>query len=219
VFVALLVALTGCSKGGAGVPVGTAPATTIQTSPVPITGPPPSGTFAPPKQKLFAPYDAQGQLVGTATLTATGQCWTSSIAIPIAGVFRCLASNTIYDPCFAPAVDTKPLTVTCYADPWSTGTTMTLTKALPTENLILKNGDPWALELNNGTRCVVQTGALPELGGNTLDYRCTGDTVASLQTSVDGVISVLYGKPDGPLNPAGIATAWRGQSYRFGSTE
>jgi hypothetical protein len=191
---------------------------TVQTTPVPITGAPATGSFSPPQQKLFAPYDESGHLVGQASQTVSGQCWTSSIAIPIAGVFRCLSHNTIYDPCFAPAVETQPLTVTCYADPWSSGTTMTLTKALPTENLILKNGDPWALELTNAGRCVVQTGALPELNGNTLDYQCTGNDVASLQTSVDGVISVLYGPASGPLNPVGVGVAWRGQSYRFGSS-
>jgi hypothetical protein len=192
----------------------------VQTSPVvPITGSPVGGSFAAPEQKLFAPYDESGQLVGTATQTATGQCWTSSITIPIAGVYRCIADNTIYDPCFAPSVDTKPLTVTCYADPWSAGTTMTLTKALPTDHLILKAGDPWALELDNSSRCVFQTGALAELDGNTLDYRCTGGDVASLQTSLDGVVSVLYGPASGPLAPAGIKVAWRGQSYRFGASE
>jgi hypothetical protein len=191
---------------------------TVQTTPAPITGPPATGSFAPPQQKLFAPYDESGHLVGEVSRKITGQCWTSSITIPIAGVYRCLSRNTIYDPCFAPAIDTKPLTVTCYADPWTPGTTMTLTSALPTEHLILKNGDPWALELDNSSRCIFQTGTLAELNGNTLDYRCTGGDVASLQTSVDGSISVLYGPSDGPLTPDGIVTAWRGQSYRFGSS-
>jgi hypothetical protein len=211
--------LGACSSDHPNSRISASPPSSVQSSPVPLTGAPASGSFSAPKQQLFAPYDENGQLVGTATQTATGQCWTSSIAIPIAGVFRCLADNTIYDPCFAPSVDTSPLTVTCYNDPWSGGTTMTLTKALPTENLILKNGDPWALELDNASRCVVQTGALPELSGNTLDYRCAGGTVASLQTSPDGVISVLYGSPTGPLTPVGVAVAWRGQSYRFGSTD
>ncbi|HEY3736305.1 MAG TPA: hypothetical protein VGL26_02585 [Jatrophihabitans sp.] len=224
--------LAACTSGNAKPPVSPSSQATVPTSPAQITGPTPSGSYSPPQQKLFAPYDENGHLVGQASKTATGSCFSSSITIPIAGVFRCLAGNTIYDPCFAPAVDTNPLTVACFDDPWTPGTLMTLTTPLPTENLILKNGDPWALELPDATHCVVLTGTLPELDDNVLDYHCTGgthsnggvaaggaNTVASLQTSADGVISVLVGPSNGPLVSSGVTIAWRGQSYRFGSAE
>ena len=102
--------------------------------------------------------------------------------------------------------------------PWSPGTKVTLTDPLPTENLILKNGDPWALELTNAARCILITGALPTLGDDVLNYSCDEGAVASLQTSDDGTISVLYGASDGPLRATAILTAWRGQSYRFGAS-
>lgn len=226
VLLSLVLVLSACSSSHAKAPASTSSApsqssssqSAVQSSPAPMTGPPVSGSFRPPQQKLFAPYDDNGTLVANAPNKTTGSCFSSSITIPIAGVFRCLSGNTIWDPCFAPAVETNPLTVACFVDPWTPGTIMSLTKALPTENLILKNGDPWALELSDSTHCVVLTGALPELGDNVLDYNCTGDKVASLQTSSDGAISVLEGPAKGPLVPSGISVAWRGQSYRFGST-
>jgi len=221
---ALALVLTACSQASAhntghvtatGTP--TAP-TSIATSPGGnITGQP-AAHFAQPQQELFTPYDENGILDVDVSKTESGQCWTSSIAMPISGVFRCMVDNEIMDPCFAPAVDTDPVSVTCFADPWTPGITITLSKPLPTEDLILKDGNPWALELANGARCVVLTGALPVLGTYTLQYRCDKGAVASLQTDENGDISVMYGPADGPLEPTGILTAWRGQSYRFGSS-
>lgn len=217
----MLLALAGCSGGGTDKPSVTAPPpSTVSSSPAAITGPAsPSATqsFSAPEQKLFAPYDENGTLVVQTSGVATGTCWTSSIAIPVAGVFRCLVNNQILDPCFAPAVDTDPLTVTCFADPWDPGTKVTLTTALPKDHLILKSGDPWALALGNGVHCVILTGALPEIGQDVIDYGCDNHDVASLQTSADGVISVLYGPQGGPLKPMAIVTSFRGQSFRFGS--
>jgi hypothetical protein len=195
----------------------TAP-TSIATSPGGNLTGKPAAHFAQPQQELFTPYDENGILDVDVSKRESGQCWTSSIAMPISGVFRCMVDNEIMDPCFAPAVDTDPVSVTCFADPWTPGITITLSQPLPTEDLILKDGNPWALELANGARCVVLTGALPVLGTYTLQYRCGQGAVASLQTDENGDISAMYGPADGPLEPTGILTAWRGQSYRFGSS-
>jgi hypothetical protein len=174
--------------------------------------------YSVPNQKVFAPYDQSGKLAARVTGSEHGTCWTSSISIPVSGVYRCLAHNQILDPCFAPAVETTPLTVSCFADPWSPGTRVTLGAALPKDEPVLKDGSPWALELGNGAHCVVVTGAVPVLDGFALQYRCDAGAVASLQTAGDGSVGVLYGPAGGPLGPAAVLAVWRGHSYRFAST-
>lgn len=208
--------LTACSGGKHGANAPSNRPSTASSSVGQSTGSASTTHFAQPREELFAPYDQAGHLQVADSKTAHGSCWTSSIAIPIAGVFRCMVNNQILDPCFAPAVETSPPTVSCFSDPWTSGIKVTLTGQLPTEDLILKNGDPWALELGNGAQCVLVTGALPELGSDVLEYRCGNGSVASLQTAADGTISALYGPSTGPLSPVAILVAWRGQSYRFG---
>jgi len=221
---ALALTLVACAHASAQNRQAASPTPTVPTSvgsSVSSSGANPTGVpavhFAPPQQELFTPYDENGILDADISKTEAGKCWTSSIAMPISGVFRCIVDNEIMDPCFAPAVDTDPVSVACFSDPWTPGIKLTLNQALPTEDLILKDGNPWALELANGARCVVLTGALPVLGRYTLQYKCDNGAVASLQTDDNGNISVMYGPAEGPLEPTGILTAWRGQSYRFGS--
>lgn len=221
---ALALVLAACSQASTGAEPGSSNSGTATTPSTVATSPgsnltgAPAVHFAAPQQELFTPYDNNGALQVDVSKTEPGQCWTSSIAMPISGVFRCMVDNQIMDPCFAPAVDRHPLSVTCFDDPWTPGIKVTLSKPLPTEDLILKDGNPWALQLSNGARCIVLTGALPVLGPYTLQYTCENQTVASLQTDENGNLSVMYGPAEGPLQPTGIRTVWRGQSYRFGSS-
>lgn len=165
--------------------------------------------------KQFAPLDEQGALVVDAQPAGSGSCFATSIAVPLAGVYRCLSANTILDPCFAPERESSPATVVCFADPWSSGRIMTLTRALPSYDPDLTDGNPWAVELSNGARCVAVTGAVPVLGGVALTYQCAGTTVAGVTTDADGNMSAEYGPASGPLTHVGVAIAWRGRSYRF----
>jgi hypothetical protein len=119
----------------------------------------------PAIQKLFAPYDESGKLTVSAAPGTAGECFATSIAVPVAGVFRCLAANQILDPCFAPVHESAPPIVTCFADPWSAGQTITVSGALPDYDPVLTEGDPWGIELTNGVHCVSVTGAIPSLGG------------------------------------------------------
>jgi hypothetical protein len=167
------------------------------------------------QMRQFAPLDEHGTLTVAAESAGSGSCFATSIAVPLSGVYRCLADNTIYDPCFAPARETSPATVVCFADPWSSGQTLTLTRALPTYDPDLTDGNPWALELANGARCVSVTGAVPALGDVDLTYACTGGSVAGLSTSDDGSMMAHYGPASGPLTDVGVSVAWRGRSYRL----
>lgn len=165
--------------------------------------------------KQFAPLDEHGALVVDAQPAGSGSCFATSIAVPLAGVYRCLSANTILDPCFAPEQESSPATVVCFADPWSSGRILTLTGALPSYDPDLTDGNPWAIQLSNGARCVAVTGAVPVLDGVALTYQCAHTTVAGLNTDADGNLSADYGPANGPLTHVGVATAWRGRSYRL----
>ena len=70
---------------------------------------PPSASPAGVVQvKTFSPYAATGTLVVPVADHLSGSCWTGSIAVPVAGVYRCLAGDQIYDPCFAPSGADQP---------------------------------------------------------------------------------------------------------------
>src|SRR5437879_12232770 len=55
-----------------------------------------SGTAPSPSPvvtKAFSPYAATGTLVVPVADHLTGYCWTGSIAVPEAGIFRCLVGK------------------------------------------------------------------------------------------------------------------------------
>lgn len=167
------------------------------------------------RQRVFAPYDATGALTVHSTDGGTGSCFATSIAVPLAGVYRCLAGNTLLDPCFAPAKETTPETVACFLSPWSDARVITVSGALPAFHPVLMTGNPWAVELANGVRCVAVTGAVPSYNDVDLTYRCDGQNMAGIDTDASGNITAHYGPTDGPLIDVGAVAAWRGRSYRI----
>lgn len=168
------------------------------------------------EQRQFAPYDAAGTLTVRSSGTGTGSCFATSIAVPLAGVYRCLdTSNSLMDPCFAPAKEPDPPIVACFVSPWSDARIMTVTGAFPTYLPNLMAGDPWGIELANGVRCVSVTGAVPSYNDVDLTYRCDGQNMAGIDTDANGNITAHYGPVDGPLIDVGVMIAWRGRSYRL----
>lgn len=200
-------------------PPKTSPATSPHSSPravVPIALNP--ADVKPAAQRLFAPFDENGHLTVHASNGGPGSCFATSIAVPLSGVFRCLSGNSILDPCFAPVHESSPATVTCFADPWSAGLTIHLSGNLPTYDPVLTAGDPWAIELTNGVRCVSVTGALPSLGAVNLTYHCDVSMAAGITSGDNGSIIAHYGPVEGPLTDVAVATAWRGRSFRIAGT-
>lgn len=214
-----LVGLTACSspsQSGSQPPISPAAITTNHSNPpaaVPVALDP--SKAKPAVQKQFAPFDENGRLVVPASDGGAGSCFTTSIAVPVAGVFRCLAGNTILDPCFASVHESSPATVTCFADPWSEGATVHLAASLPEYAPVLTAGDPWGIELTNGVRCVSITGTVPSFGAVNLTYRCDVSMVAGITVGDNGAIVAHYGPLEGPLTDVAVATAWRGRSYRI----
>jgi hypothetical protein len=184
--------------------------TTTATTTAAHTGP--AGTT----HHTFAPYDESGRLVATVVGGhRPGKCWTTSIAVPIAGVYRCFSGNEILDPCFAPALETSPPTVACFADPWHPGTVLALRGALPKDEPLPTDGHPWAVELANHARCVGITGVVPTVGDVPVQYRCADGLVAGLVQAGSGTVTAQYGTMRGPLHSAQIVAEWRGRSYHI----
>lgn len=198
--------LTSAPGTGGAAPVGLGPSGSPSTS---------AAAAVQTTMKEFAPLDATGRVTTAAHRGGDGSCFATSIAVPLAGVYRCLSGNTILDPCFAPARETTPATVVCYADPWSAGTVLTLAGGLPRYAPDLTEGNPWAIELGTGARCIAITGTVTSVGNIDLTYSCDDGSSAGLTVDTDGVMSAHYGQPDGPLQQTGVVVAWRGRSYRF----
>lgn len=172
-------------------------------------------TTNPTEQQVFAPFDAAGTPLVDAAAAGSAECFATSIAVPLAGVYRCLAGNRILDPCFVPAEPAQPTAVTCFADPWTPGQRMTLQGVLPTFTPVPSAGNPWAVQLADGKRCIIRTGTVPEVDGVDLLYSCDGGAAAGL--SSDGADLVAhYGPPAGPLRTEPVSVAWRAISYRYG---
>lgn len=212
----LLTSCAGSSQQPAASGATSEPGPRVASSPRPA----PTNTPTVTAHHTFAPYDPSGQLTATVRgATRTGTCWTTSIAIPIAGVYRCFAANEIFDPCFAPAAETSPLTVACFADPWHPGTLLTLRGPLPKDDPLPTDGHPWALQLANSARCVAITGVVPTVDGVAVEYTCDGGDVAGLGTSAAGPLIARYGSMHGPLTAERVVAEWRGRSYRISPTE
>lgn len=187
-------------------------------APRPAAAPQPrTTTSAPPaaattELRTFAPYD-HATLTVPVSARQDGTCWTTSISVPRPGVFRCLAANQIFDPCFAPPGRHASRTVACFADPWSPATVIHLVRALPRAHSTLARSKPWALQLANGATCVSVTGTVRTFAGESLDYTCARGRAAALAATGSGRHSVLhadYGVPakGNTLSTVVVTVAW-----------
>jgi hypothetical protein len=159
--------------------------------------------------KTFHAYNARGDLVVTVADIATGSCWTSSIAaLGSTSAYRCLAGNTIYDPCFAAPHPAQPLQVACLPAPWGRAEVLRV-PTLPQVDPIA-GGRPWALVLSNGARCVSATGTVPQVRGVSLGYSCTGGMAAALVPGTAATRAADFGSPTGStLRRVSVRTIWR----------
>ncbi len=188
----------------------TTPSTTPATGP---TTPKPSAQTTSPtivktRVRVFTPFHADGTPSVPVTRTRAGTCWTSSVAAPVRGAYRCFGGNEILDPCFVASEDAAG--VLCLTSPWATAQKLTLRAALPADAPGLDATRPWALELANGARCVAVTGTAPAVAGVSLAYSCGKRHGAALITSRGSLLTAHYAKfDDSALRTIGVAVAWR----------
>lgn len=173
----------------------------------------PAGSTVTPSttQRVFAAYGADGRVTAPIAARASGECFATSIAVPGSGVFRCLAGNTIQDPCFAPPAPAASTTLACLSSPWSSATLLTVTGTLPTASSLHLPARPWALQLAGGARCVASTGTVPSVAGVALNYACGPSADAGIVASGATPSEVYYAAPTATvLTMIAIDTSWTG---------
>ncbi len=102
-----------------------------------------------------------------------GNCWTTSIAVPRPGAYRCMVGNAISDPCFIVRPNRDLLV--CDADPAlkKDGFTLKLTKPLPKKvPPVSELQQPWILRLADSSICEAMTGTLPAVNGQPARWSC-----------------------------------------------
>jgi hypothetical protein len=169
--------------------------------------------------KLITPFHDGNLGIGFAvTARGDGECFARSVAV--AGrqdAWRCSIGNAIHDPCFQNIMgDAKVLA--CPDGPWTANVTLlTLTRALPADaaandasKTLLKDTMPWALELANGQRCTLFTGATAPIAGMRINYGCPGGFIAVGEIDRSRATWRIYfqGEKSVSLDLTDIAVAW-----------
>lgn len=172
----------------------------------------PVGATVPPGTATvtFRPYTPQGKIAARVEHVARGECWTTSIAAPVPGAYRCFEGNKILDPCFAPAHVTTPLTLACLAAPWSPAVELRVVGALPKPAAPNPDGTrPWAFLLASGVRCVASTGTVPEVQNVNLAYSCTDGGNAALAAAPGPYLTADHAAPSAQtLQRVRVTTVW-----------
>ena len=147
------------------------------------------------------------------TPARAGNCWTSSIALPRAGAWRCMIGNGIQDPCFETAVVSGA--VICGANPATVdpGFLLKLTKPLPAPDLHPPaTPSAWIVQLAIGqgqvpgpyampppkTYCSKFTGTMPFVDGLAIPFSCWEANVESQPKLGDTQIGLLDDFKPGP---------------------
>jgi len=134
--------------------------------------------------KLLTPYGLGGLSAALTVIDrVNGTCFTQSLASASRpDAWRCTAGNAILDPCYQSVLGDGKELACPVSGPWSANVVLlTLTAPLPPETrkeLSRDNTAPWAIELANGQRCSLFTGATPPVAGMRINYGCPGGSQA-----------------------------------------
>jgi len=110
---------------------------------------------------------------GVPTQERTGSCWSTSDVLNRVDAWRCIADNSIYDPCFS--IPGNSQAVICDTSPLSdsTGFKLNLTESLPARGTVSPVKSAWAFELADGTNCIFMGGATAAFEGKRINYSCS----------------------------------------------
>ena len=163
--------------------------------------------------RIFDPFASTGSLLPQfqRARSASGTCWTGSLADNRSDAWRCMVGYGIYDPCFASPDGRNGLL--CIPAPWSRSLLhLRLQKPLPSSfanHGRPPQGLPWAVELSTGGRCTMLTGPTPAVAGRRLSYACSNGDAYGGVSRRGGRWSVLFAKPhSSALTRVRIAVAW-----------
>jgi hypothetical protein len=136
--------------------------------------------------RVFVPF-GPGRVLQPGTTVSEqvdGRCFAESAATEARpDAWRCMAGNRILDPCFEGVVQGRTA-MACARSPWDARVIV----LVPTEPLPrpgrperpLLEGRPWAIELMDGARCTLLTGATSGVAGMRVNYGCEGGGVSAV---------------------------------------
>jgi len=190
ILVAIALFVAGCGSGSG--------KTVTQT----VSAPPPASrtaattpttATAATESRIFTPVSLSGTPTIKITKTADGRCWEGSLVAPRREAWRCFLGNDIEDPCFTAGYED----VICpTGGPW-TGEGIEIRLSEPVSSAPNTNEsqqpesvNPWALELTDGKRCILASGATSVVDSLRQNYLCL--PLGSLS---------LYGSPKRETTP------------------
>lgn len=135
-----------------------------------------------------------------------GSCFASSAAAPFRNdAWRCIAENTIYDPCFKTS---KKGMLFCQMNPLAIGSFLiSISEQLPEPSSMesLKNNWAWFLKLKNGTYCLPLAETAPVAEGEDVVFECSDKVL--LSDLAEG--AVWTAKIINSLEKVEIETVWQ----------
>jgi hypothetical protein len=179
----------------------------------------PSGNQSAPcpatQAKLITPFQRGHLGIGVAvTRQGNGKCFAASAASPSRlDAWRCSMENAILDPCLQNIMG-DPNVLACPDAPWTANVVLlTVTSPLPSEPRKVperKDTMPWALELANGQRCTLFTGATAPIAGMRINYGCPGGfiVVGDIDRSQPVWRVFFQGEKSISLEQTEVAVAW-----------
>lgn len=181
------------------------------------------GTKAPSSTqtmvRVFVPWRPNGSLSSGISVVkrVSGSCWTGSIAVDEQNAWRCVASNEILDPCFAPKFSANVVDLACDPAPWNGKVVLLrLTKVLPLSeanpvNSTVSTARSWAIELVNDDKCFLGTGANAAIDDVQMVYYCASGSAAGPLDVGHEPWTVEYEKQGTDfLQPMDVSVAWSG---------
>jgi hypothetical protein len=187
---------------------------------------PPASVASHTRVVDVSPVTGAGVMAGgfrsAATITGAS-CIPGSEAIGRA--YRCFAGNEVYDPCWPLRATTgraSTTTVLCLLAPWSrTAARLTVRSQPGPVPALGPVTEPWGVQLQDGTRCVLVQGAHVPFDGTPVDYYCGPDLGLLHGVAKGGRIwsarSVRISK-SGHMSPGSdekIAIAWFGRPVGY----
>ncbi len=172
--------------------------------------------------RLLLPYGAQGLDADLATAAnVTGVCGFSSLmATGRPDAWDCLGDDDqIYDPCFenpyAPA--DAPGELVCFTSPFAADVVLlaldeplTREKESPADAAADPWALPWAVELANGERCVLQSESELVLAGEAVHYECAdgGAILGEVDSRLPVWVVSYLAQDASETTLAEVAVAW-----------
>lgn len=165
---------------------------------------------------VFAPWTVAGKLAPGVRVVGhltDGTCWTRSIADSAdPNAWRCgsAPAHGIYDPCFAPPTQANAAELACAATPWSGVYMLHLAHplAFSQSGTSAKSPLPWFMQLADGERCGLNSGAASEAAGVTLNYNCTSGTASVPDTRTQPWTVQYLAHDSHVISAVDVVTAW-----------